>query len=401
MSPIKYKNPRTKWELPTEVEPEETVCVTVQIPKDIAYIAAFWGAVYELTKPYAWADDDDHTAIPVGARMMQMYDSAREAYINNECGDMEIEFQQAGDCTLQVRINGGEWQDIFNAQVCADQAAKAAIDIALENGTIAPGGQPGPDGYLPVSTCETRTIQLDARQTYIWPNPVSSGFTVSTDLIEVTWSDGSLGQLGTWYCPSGDLFLVYVCADSSGHLDAGDPLPTANHMRLIAVVDGVYYDVYDDTFTVPDGVSDAQLMFIANDSTPDDNRGYIRFQATVCNYHLDCELFVSANMTRNLVTDNTWECEVVSPYPGGGTGQGAITLQKSDTTACPDCYTWHVVSTSGVTGDQYFYVAYADSTTYFGSGDQFAAQVEGREVRQVEVAQTTYWSAVIEIAPCP
>ncbi len=46
----------SKWQLPTVIDPPETVCVQIEIPNDFYHIAAFWGALEELAKAYRWRD---------------------------------------------------------------------------------------------------------------------------------------------------------------------------------------------------------------------------------------------------------------------------------------------------------------------------------------------------------
>lgn len=73
---------KTKWKLPAAVEPGSTKCASIIIPDDPDYIAALTGALYELSKPYAWADDDDHTALLVGQRMFQAFETLT---IDDDC----------------------------------------------------------------------------------------------------------------------------------------------------------------------------------------------------------------------------------------------------------------------------------------------------------------------------
>lgn len=62
-----------KWPLPETLHPAGRVCYQVSIPNEVHYIGAFLGAMFLLTKPYAWADDPDHTAIEVGAVWRDIY----------------------------------------------------------------------------------------------------------------------------------------------------------------------------------------------------------------------------------------------------------------------------------------------------------------------------------------
>jgi len=56
------RNPRAKWTLPDVINPLETMCVQIQVPKERFHIAAFRGALLNLASAAQWADDPDHTA---------------------------------------------------------------------------------------------------------------------------------------------------------------------------------------------------------------------------------------------------------------------------------------------------------------------------------------------------
>lgn len=73
---------KAKWKLPATVEPGAAKCASIIIPDDPDYIAALTGALYELSKPYAWADDDAHTALLVGQRMFQAFETLT---ISDDC----------------------------------------------------------------------------------------------------------------------------------------------------------------------------------------------------------------------------------------------------------------------------------------------------------------------------
>lgn len=45
-----------KWLVPDVIDPAEKVCVQLEIPNDIKHIAAFWGALEQLSKAYNWED---------------------------------------------------------------------------------------------------------------------------------------------------------------------------------------------------------------------------------------------------------------------------------------------------------------------------------------------------------
>jgi hypothetical protein len=73
---------KAKWVLPTVVNPGVQRCYQVKVPDDPQHIAAFFGAMYALTKPYNWEDDSAHTAIDVGA----VWDDIYQQLAVIECG---------------------------------------------------------------------------------------------------------------------------------------------------------------------------------------------------------------------------------------------------------------------------------------------------------------------------
>ena len=45
-----------KWLVPIVVDPPDTICVQVEVPNEMRHIAAFWGALEQLSKAYNWED---------------------------------------------------------------------------------------------------------------------------------------------------------------------------------------------------------------------------------------------------------------------------------------------------------------------------------------------------------
>ena len=55
-------DPDKGWQLPTVVDPEDYWCYTIRIPKDVAYLRAFRGAIGEMAYNWNWQRDAGHTA---------------------------------------------------------------------------------------------------------------------------------------------------------------------------------------------------------------------------------------------------------------------------------------------------------------------------------------------------
>lgn len=87
------------YQLPTVINPEHTRCYVIHVPDDLYHIAAFKGQIWELTRWYNWAKDDDHLAIQVAEVWKGIY-----AAMNSE---------DCCDCPPRIRLNHGiiQWQD--------------------------------------------------------------------------------------------------------------------------------------------------------------------------------------------------------------------------------------------------------------------------------------------------
>lgn len=82
-----------KWLVPDVVDPVESVCVQINIPKDANHINAFWGALEQLSKAYNWEDsfaDGSATAYIWQAVLDDAAEHARqEINCMIDCDDVE------------------------------------------------------------------------------------------------------------------------------------------------------------------------------------------------------------------------------------------------------------------------------------------------------------------------
>jgi len=273
---------KSRYPLPNTISPDDSICYMVPVPNDPFHIAAFKGAIYGLSKPYEWQDDDDHSAIAVGAVWRAIFDNLEN------CG-LTPQFRQSDDCTLQVSFDGGVvWSDIFNAYACA----VGAISDKLDDGTLGAGNGGAPGGAGTPGQCYTYKVTLRANERWTPPIAVQYGDTVQTLDITGAWYDGAAYPVGIWNCPDGLTFALGVCG-GSGELQGTDPAPTIAHMRLIgyyASETDPYFDMYDTTHAIAgDGLSQFQLQ--ANDSVLTDNEGSINFTVIVCKNAAWCRLY--------------------------------------------------------------------------------------------------------------
>lgn len=265
-------NARSRWTLPTVVDPPEKICFQVMVPNNLYHIAAFKGAMFELAKAYSWGNDPAHTALNVAAVWRKIFDNltpgdcAKNTIIFEDFSyDMSIcEQLRFQDGKLQA-LCCGEWQDIDGQG----------------DSTLGGSGQPG-DGSTQPAPGETECYSGRLLGTGLWylPTNVSTGDTIEITDPSGSWHDGAFS---VWRCPDGNIFFAGGCIASTA-TDGGDPLPAQPHMSLIANIGGTFYPVLTGgVFTVPGGVSNSPVTFQANDGTLTDNAGEIAFKACVKN----------------------------------------------------------------------------------------------------------------------
>jgi len=258
------------WALPGVVHPTKTRCFQIEVPDDREYIAAFRGALLSLASAYNWADDDAHTAREVALVWWDICENVLgctdpEIMGGGVDGD-ELMIRQNPDnpCLLETSINGTDWCVFADFSLC----------IPAPN---QPGGgtsQPQPGGGV-----ECYQAQLQANGSWVLPTVVSAG-----DQLEVSNATGASqdGTVSPWRCPNGLTFFAGACVGVGG-TSGSDPLPSANHMRLIYVINGTAYDAMAGPFTVPGGVSSAEVTLQVNDDTLTDNSGSYQFKICATN----------------------------------------------------------------------------------------------------------------------
>jgi hypothetical protein len=126
--------------------------------------------------------------------------------------------------------------------------------------------------------CRTWDVTLQGNSQWLLPIPLNSGMTISVESATGAWSDGTL----QWNCPDGKQYFAGICGTPEPG-EVTDPIPSANHMRLIANADGTYIDAYNRTLSIPSGITDGVLIFQANDGSIEGNAGSIQFRVTACN----------------------------------------------------------------------------------------------------------------------
>lgn len=270
-----------KWDLPEVLHPIDSVCFQIEIPNDRAYIGAFFGAMYLLSKPYAWADDPDHTALEVGKIFKEIFYGIKR----NNCKDcpplpgITIEDVDMGlrvdcDCNVFVTCCDGTEKQILTAE-------QVRSFLGQQPGSGSPQPQPG-------GGCQQYDASVNGNGLWLLPTVVNTG-----DTIEVTGATGVFydGANGLWHCPPGDIFFAGLCTGTF-QSDSSAPIPGSPDGKLIAKIGPTFYDVIDSVFTVPAGVSSAEVVFLQNTSDRGASGGNVSFSVLVCNnqdanYHHD------------------------------------------------------------------------------------------------------------------
>jgi len=102
--------------LPDNLNPSDSVCVTLTVPNDIGYLRAVDGAILRIAQWQAWQRDPDHNALIAAANM-------RQTYLNMVWGDCVVadKYRINPDdiCQLQVsHDNGVTWVLFWDVSDC-------------------------------------------------------------------------------------------------------------------------------------------------------------------------------------------------------------------------------------------------------------------------------------------
>lgn len=159
---------------PDPPDPPDVICIKVFIPKDMLYIAAFWGAYQFFTNWNAWARDPLKKGKRAAVVWKRAFEMARAHWLifQGDCGDMinNLRSKPLEPCILQALNDDGTWVDIFDASCCGGGSGDPCLpQLRVSNGTIE-RYDPGTGTWVPVGP-QTPPVTVPLNPP---PYPVSS-----------------------------------------------------------------------------------------------------------------------------------------------------------------------------------------------------------------------------------
>lgn len=260
--------------LPANPFPPDTVCYQIEVPNDPAYIQAFYGVLYDLTLWLSWQRDSAHTGRLAAMRMKEMWLSV--VTNPNNCQSIEQLIEESEyEMSLceQLRFHDGKLQALC-CGVWTD------IEGQPDQG-VTGGSQPGPGTPQPQpgGGCLTYQGETGAAAPWYVPTVVNTGDVITLEGAKGAWNDGAVA---TWNCFDGSIFFA---GKNTGikTFSGSDPLPSAPHMTMLAVINGVYYDIAAGPVTVPSGIVSQPVTIQPNNAVLAGGAGTLQFALQVCN----------------------------------------------------------------------------------------------------------------------
>jgi hypothetical protein len=213
--------------------------------------------------------------------------------------ELEAALQQANRLIylFQNPVQCGCEQGSFAPEECEDDCMGCCL--RFQNGVLqqyscgqwvdvpgqAPGGvnqpgQPGAGSPVPApGGCAQYNANMHGNSLWLLPVLVATG-----DTIQISDAIGATAETAfPWRCPDGFLYAEGACFEVA-FTDPSAPMPSVQYGKLIAKIGSTFYDVYGPgPFTVPGGISNAQVLFQFNYENISGASGDVTFTATVCN----------------------------------------------------------------------------------------------------------------------
>lgn len=311
--------------------PENTggVCFTVD-KKWVPYLIA---CAYTLTAKQTWASDTDR-AIEQAQDIILMLEQG----IPCNSDITPIGSGGGDDCMgCCIRIENGHLQTL-NCGVWEDVPGGDLSEV-INSTPTSPDVVPTPGA----GECAEFWLECLGTLPILLPIGVSTGDSIEIDEWRGTWSDGTgAAPYNPWFCADGNLYVLGQCTGISGPI-SGDPMPTANHMSIVAQVGGAaaFLAPMGSARYVPPGVTDAPVYFQANDTTLGDNLGGVNFHVKICKA-ADAPIGLSYGFGNGPLSANVGDVFTVTSQASAGAGSDQ-TIQMT----CDPCCVLTVVSETG------------------------------------------------------
>ncbi len=303
--------------LPPNKHPIGTRCIQFDIPDDDEWERAAFSELSRLTQWFLWERNHGKDGKPVAdqwLRAMNTWRHCNDGPNENEGGisledllSQQIRISPDNSCIIQMWCID-HWEDWYNPLTCVPGAASQNP----------PGGSPD------AGTCKQYDALLQGSGKWILPINVSEGDTIEVLSANGGWTDGAGVE---WWCPDGSQYLGGVCFTGGQAYDGADPCTSAFHMSIVFQVDGATFYPSTGTIVIPSGVTDAVVIFQANDSTLSDNSGSVNFSVQVCKAQETPFIitpYAGATLSRTVLKVND-EVTVTVPFqPGEGFYDGGF-----------------------------------------------------------------------------
>jgi len=261
-----------RFSLPETVNPTDFVCYKVPVPNDPYHIAAFKGSIYKLGRAFSWANDESHTAIDVAAVWMDIFNNLEECEM--------ISFRQLESCVLEYSTDGGStWDVAYDGAACV----REGIVDAIHDGTLSGGSQPPAGGDGTPGVCYTYHVTLHGNDRWNSPLPVDNSDVITVSNVQGAWWNGNIGN--GWFCGDGESYRLGFCLGTGHITGSGNPIPSANEMRLIGNIPGEsvpFFDMFNESHVVSGLGAPDDFFLQANDATLTDNQGALTFDVEIC-----------------------------------------------------------------------------------------------------------------------
>lgn len=275
-----YAHPVGSFSLPVDI-PQVTPgeCPFIQVRFNASWLPLILAALNQLILQSTWKGTPDQQ---LDAMQQATYLQALFAQgLRIPCDTPETpDSNQCGGCDMSCGCI--KWVNGVLMQYCCGQWTPVP-GMPPGSGSNQPGnGSPQPPNNGGTATYVGCMVNGG---TFLVPTLFNTG-----DVIELTNFTGATNDPddGTlvWRCYDGNLFIAGACVPFSGNLAPSDPINTINHLRVIGLIGGSYYDLSVGPFTIPSAIVNQPMVIQLNDNYLSNDNGSLCFTVNVTNNQL-------------------------------------------------------------------------------------------------------------------